>query len=151
MDRLPICWMARSKKTAATAPWLPETCCIAGAFLLCRSARCRASRRAASRTPRAAPCSSLLRQARRHRGAARLAKRKAPHEAGRSYRVTSSIRNGLAGSELGRQVTVDLKADTDFDKRRSGPGHDCSSLFVMRLKLAVRPARRKPSSRSPAS
>ena len=26
--------------------------------------------------------------------------------------------------ELGRQVTVDLQADADFDESRGGPGHD---------------------------
>ena len=29
--------------------------------------------------------------------------------------------------ELGRQVTVDFKADADFNKRRSRPRHDISS------------------------
>ena len=34
-------------------------------------------------------------------------------------------REGLVcGSELGRQVTVDLQADADFNESRGGPGHD---------------------------
>jgi hypothetical protein len=31
----------------------------------------------------------------------------------------------IGDSELGRQIAIDLKADADFDERRSGPGHDC--------------------------
>ena len=39
----------------------------------------------------------------------------------------------LGALELGRQIAVDLKADADFDERRSGPGHDC---FLAVLSLA---------------
>jgi hypothetical protein len=32
------------------------------------------------------------------------------------------------GSELGRQIAVDLEADADFDECRCGPGHDLLHL-----------------------
>jgi hypothetical protein len=42
-----------------------------------------------------------------------------------------------ARSELGRQVTVDLQADADFDESRGGPGHDLFPHYANGRQTAV--------------
>src|SRR5262249_2169518 len=41
------------------------------------------------------------------------------------------VRASSAGSELGRQVPVDLEADADLNEGRGGPGHWSSSLTFL--------------------
>src|SRR5262249_20751894 len=50
------------------------------------------------------------------------ARRRAEDDGGEPPHSGPPTRNE-AGSELGRQVTVDLQADADLDEGRSGPGH----------------------------
>ena len=46
-------------------------------------------------------------------------------------------------SELGRQIAIDLKADADFDERRSGPGHDCFLSVCHEVEVSISPGEAK--------
>jgi hypothetical protein len=49
----------------------------------------------------------------------------------------------IAVLELGRQIAIDLKADADFDERRSGPGHDCFLSVCHEVEVSISPVEAK--------
>src|SRR5215831_11621659 len=60
-------------------------------------------------------------------------------------------RRKWAGSELGRQIPVDLQADADLNEGRGCPGHSSSSLTFLSSKLGVQVRSRRAATQAPAT
>jgi hypothetical protein len=59
-------------------------------------------------------------------------------------------RRRRAGSELGRQIPVDLQADADLNEDRGCPGHSSSSLTFPSNKLSLQVRSRRAPTQAPA-